>query len=682
MSSRQQRIQTLYEISLSIGPKETLAATAEEALSGYLQKLNCSVGGVYRRQDDGSYDAVATVPTDPPADGLLAAASDHLPVVHSTTGLGDALPVAAETDAGECCYLFELPGFGVLVLGKHTGELDSVTRSALTEVNERLAEVCQSKLTERQLRKERNRFQAVFDAIPEPVARTIVEDGTEYIKACNKPFRQTFGLPEQTPGKGLLDRLTPETAEWGQRSAEAGPEERYVTTETMCPTKNGRGEFLFHSVPVDSEHEAEYIQLYVDISDQKQRERDLERYERLVENLPIGVFQTTPGPDGEFRLVNQGLVDILEADSKAYFDDITPSDLYVNPERRQEFSERLLSEGAVEGVELQFETAAGNPVWVEVSGIVTEEGGEPVFELAMQDISARKERDQQLSVLNRVLRHNLRNAINVIEGNAALLGEAVEEEHLQASVEGIERRVKNLKQLSEKAVTVRSVFDKGRHIDTVCDVGELLEAVATEFESRHAAASFTVGEFDALYVKADIRLKLALNELVSNAIVHNDGQNPSVAMTATPAKENREEEWVDIVIADNGPGIPTQERNTIETGDETPLQHGTGLGLWLVYWAISLLGGDVRIDQSASGTRVTLTLLRADADSPVDTPGATQREGSHVASGLGHGEPSNGSHEPDESDDTESATADTTDSSQDVDNSEAAVESLNEQPNR
>jgi hypothetical protein len=136
------------------------------------------------------------------------------------------------------------------------------------------------------------------------------------------------------------------------------------------------------------------------------------------------------------------------------------------------------------------------------------------------------------------------------------------------------------------------------------------------------------------------------------------------------------------VIADNGPGIPTQERNTIETGDETPLQHGTGLGLWLVYWAISLLGGDVRIDQSASGTRVTLTLLRADADSPVDTPGATQREGNHTASGLGHGEPSNGSHEPDESDDTESATADTTDSSQDVDNSEAAVESLNEQPNR
>ncbi|ERH01540.1 MAG: histidine kinase-, DNA gyrase B-, and HSP90-like ATPase [Halonotius sp. J07HN6] len=143
-------------------------------------------------------------------------------------------------------------------------------------------------------------------------------------------------------------------------------------------------------------------------------------------------------------------------------------------------------------------------------------------------------------------------------------------------------------------------------------------------------------------------------------------------MTATPAKEDREEEWIDIVIADNGPGIPTQERNTIETGDETPLQHGTGLGLWLVYWAISLLGGDVRIDQSSSGTRVTLTLPRAD-DDPVDTLGVTQREDNHVAGGLEHGEPSGRNRELDSESDTESATTDTTDSNQDVDGSEAAA---------
>ena len=677
MSSRQQRIQTLYEISLSIGPKETLSDTAEQALSGYLQKLNCSVGGVYRRQADGSYEPVATVPTAPPSDGLLAAAVDALPVVHSTAGVSDALPMNGETDAGACYYLFELPEFGVLVLGKHTGELDSVTRSALKEVNGRLAEACQSQLTEHQLRKERNRFQAVFDAIPEPVARTVVEDGTEYIKACNKPFQRTFGLSEQTPGQGLLEELTPDTANWDRRPTDADANGRYVTTETTCPTREGSGEFLFHSVPVDSEHEAEYIQLYVDISEQKQRERELERYERLVENLPIGVFQTTPGPDGEFRLVNQGLVDILEAGSKSHFDDITPSDLYANPERRQEFSDRLLDEGAVDDVELQFETASGNPIWVEVSGIVSEVNGETVFELAMQDISARKERDQQLSVLNRVLRHNLRNAINVIEGNAALLANAVERDELQSCVSGIEQRVQNLEQLSEKAVTVRSVFEKGRRIDTVCDVGELLDTVANEFQDRHPEAAFTVGDFGSLYVRADMRLKLALTELVSNAIVHNDQPNPTVTMTATAAKENRDEEWVDIVIADNGPGIPTQEQNTIETGDETPLQHGTGLGLWLVYWAISLLGGDVRIDQSSSGTRVTLTLPRADRDDSVGTLDTKTATGEFTDGGA---TPVDTESHSAVGDDDNSGTATETNEQTDDTNSDGIVQPPVEQP--
>ncbi|TQQ83391.1 PAS domain-containing protein [Halonotius terrestris] len=622
MSSRQERIQTLYEISLSIGPKETLEETAEEALSGYLQKLNCSVGGIYRRREDGSYEPTATVPAEPTASDLLSTAANSLNAIDTAGGIDEALPMTGATASDEHYYLFELPEFGVLVLGKRTGELDAVTRSALASLNEKLAEACNSKLVERQLRKEHNRFGAVFDAIPEPVANTVVEDGTERIVACNKPFKRTFGTPDRTPGEDLLGELTPTEAAVGDRRPTAGEgQNRYVTTETTCPTREGSGEFLFHSVPVETDHEAEYIQLYVDISDQKERERELERYERLVENLPIGVYQTTPGADGEFRLVNQGLVDILEADSKAFFDDHTVSDIYVDPAEREAFSDQLLAEGEVDSVELQLETAAGNPMWAEISGIASEERDETVFELALQDITARKERDQQLSVLNRVLRHNLRNAINVIEGNAALLDEEVEREDLQACVNGIEQRVKNLSQLSEKAVTVRSLFDQGREINTACDVRTLLETVADEFEDRHPEASFTVDDFEPMYVRADVRLKMALTELVSNAIVHNDQSTPTVTVTAGPSETGRAGEWVDIEITDNGPGIPPHERKTIESGDETPLQHGTGLGLWLVYWAISLLGGDITIDEAEAGTRITLTLPRVTVDAADEASG-------------------------------------------------------------
>jgi PAS domain S-box-containing protein len=608
MPERQQRVQALYEIALSIGGKETLTETADTALAGYLRKLNCSVGGIFRATDDG-YEATATIPADPTDNSLLSTAIARLAEVST-----DELPIHAEPADGTHYYLFPLPEFGVLAIGKQGGAIDTATRSALTPLNEKLAEACRNKLVERELREQRNRFEAVFDAIPEPIANTVVDDGTERIIASNSEFDRTFGDTTEPPKTTVASDLADADTESAGHNRPINTDEsnRRITTETTCETVDGTGEFLFHGVPVDGEQAAEYIHLYVDISDQKRREETLQRYERLVENLPIGVYRTTPGADGEFKLVNQGLVEILGADSKDYFENRPVSDIYADPEDRKAFSDQLLEDGTVDNVELRFETADGNQIWGEVSGIVTETDDGPVFELALQDITTRKERDQQLDVLNRVLRHNLRNALNVIDGNATMLENRLDEDNdeLKRHVEGIERRVSNLEELSEKAVTVRSLFDQGRSTTTACDVQALLARVAREFEDRHPEARVVVdAPEESLYVNADVRLKMALSELVSNAVVHNDQSTPEVKLTTETVTRDGEQA-VEVVITDNGPGIPEHERQAIETGEETPLQHGTGLGLWLVYWAMSLLGGDIRIDDADPGTRIALRLPR------------------------------------------------------------------------
>jgi hypothetical protein len=77
MPDRQQQIQILYEISLAIEPRETLIETATTALSAYLQKLNCSVGGVYQATDDG-YDLLARRPASGERDELLVAGVQRL----------------------------------------------------------------------------------------------------------------------------------------------------------------------------------------------------------------------------------------------------------------------------------------------------------------------------------------------------------------------------------------------------------------------------------------------------------------------------------------------------------------------------------------------------------------------------------------------------------------------------
>ena len=618
MPERQQRVQALYEIALTIGGKETLTETADAALAGYLRKLNCSVGGIFRATENG-YTPTTTIPADPAGNALLSAGIERLTELSS-----DGFPNHTEPTAGDHCYLFSLPDFGALVIGKQGGEIDTATRSALTPLNEKLAEACRNKLVERQLREQRNRFEAVFDAIPEPIADTVVEDGTEEIIASNAEFKRTFGDTDETPGTAIVPEIT-DTGESTQHSRPVDTDngDHRITTETSCETVDGTEEFLFHGVPVAGDQADEYIHLYVDITDQKRRADELRRYERLVENLPIGVYRTTPGPDGEFKLVNQGLVDILEADSKAYFENRSVSEIYADPDERAAFSDRLLEEGTVDNVELQFETADGNQIWGEVSGIVTETDDGPVFELALQDITTRKERDQQLDVLNRVLRHNLRNALNVIDGNAAMLNAAIEDDELRSHVERIERRVSNLEALSEKAVTVRSLFDQGRSTTTACDVQALLMRVSNELEECHPDARVVVdAPEESLYVNADVRLKMALAELVNNAVVHNNQSTPEVTLTTETVTRDGEQA-VEIVITDNGPGIPKHERKAIESGEETPLQHGTGLGLWLVYWAMSLLGGDIHIDDADPGTRIALRLPQAGGDAQSQPDGGT-----------------------------------------------------------
>ncbi|MFD1641277.1 ATP-binding protein [Halohasta litorea] len=618
MIDRQQRIQALYEISLSIGPKETLEATADNALSGYLQKLNCSVGAIFqRRLEDGGirYEVTATIPASPYGNDTLRAAIDHLPdTVDEQLSFVTELPITGSTDTGSHYYLMELPDFGVLVLGKRGGEIDEITRSALKPLNEKLAEACRSQLVEGQLRTERNRFEAVFDAIPEPVANTVVEHGEERVKRVNRTFENTFGYDERTARDRPIDDLINPEVETATDGSPTSLHDGSEPREVRCETADGVGEFLFRRVPVDTPDSREYIHLYVDITSQKQRQEELERYERLVENLPIGVYRTTPGPEGEFRLVNGGLVDILEGTSREEFQELSVTDIYVDPDERKRFSDQLLEQGSVDGVELRLQTVDGNPVWCEVSGIAVEEDGQTVFELALQDITERKERQQQLAVLNRVLRHNLRNAMNVIRGNTALLSDGIDDEELQTHVTAIEQRVTNLEQLSEKAGTVRSLFDQGREVNVTCDVNELLGELESEFEETHPSATMRIDEFDPVAIWADVRLKMALMELVDNAVVHNDQPEPVVTVSVDASETKPADSWVDISIVDNGPGIPDDERQAIETGQETPLQHGTGLGLWLVYWTVSLLGGEISIDDHPTGTRIILTLPRASGD--------------------------------------------------------------------
>ena len=277
-----ERIETLYELSLAITPAETLEATATTALSAYLDELSCSVGAVFERNEAGAYQrlAGAAVGTDDP---LYAAAERRLRRWATDDDASrEPLPIAGTVDDDGHYYLFELPDFGVLLLGRRGEPLDESVRNGLTPLNEQLATACTTKQVKTTLSDARRRFEGLFTTITEPMVSVVVTETGCEISRSNEPFTETFGSataaePGVEPTEPTADSDTELTREIEARLRDGRP----VTETVRRQTTTGAGEFLLRGVPVTTAAGQEVFLLYIDITEERHQRRLLESlYER------------------------------------------------------------------------------------------------------------------------------------------------------------------------------------------------------------------------------------------------------------------------------------------------------------------------------------------------------------------------------------------------------------------
>lgn len=202
-----------------------------------------------------------------------------------------------------------------------------------------------------------------------------------------------------------------------------------------------------------------------------------------------------------------------------------------------------------------------------------------------------------LDVVNRVLRHNLRNDLNYVRGTIRMLSEG--DDH-SLDTEPVVETVERLLELGETARQLDSIVRRDTEFartDLVSVAETAAEAVAREYPE----ASITVDDGDEPPVLAKSTLRSAVRELLENAVKHGDWRGTTVSF-------GRTDDAVEISVADDGNGLPAQERTVLTTGNETPLVHGSGLGLWMVYWIVTDHGGSVDATVDERGTTITLSL--------------------------------------------------------------------------
>ncbi|WP_162991594.1 ATP-binding protein [Halostella salina] len=241
---------------------------------------------------------------------------------------------------------------------------------------------------------------------------------------------------------------------------------------------------------------------------------------------------------------------------------------------------------------VELETAVGTRRFdPQVTAFTDQHGRQLGTLLSLRDVTDRELRKQRLEVLNRVLRHNLRNRVDAIKGNA----EAIEAGSDGEFAAEIYESADELATLSAKAREIDQLVSRpaGKgEADLSAVVRELVEAtdcdrIAVDLPERAPL----VTDWEAL--------RLALRNAVENAVEH---ATESVRVTVEPDGDGYA-----ITVADDGPGIPDSELRSLDAETETPLQHGTGLGLWLLKWSVTKLNGTLSFDTSG-GTTVRLTV--------------------------------------------------------------------------
>jgi PAS domain S-box-containing protein len=250
----------------------------------------------------------------------------------------------------------------------------------------------------------------------------------------------------------------------------------------------------------------------------------------------------------------------------------------------------------------------GTPFWnrITVTPIEDETGTVTRYLGFQEDVTAQERTTRLVELLNRVLRHNLRNELTVIEGYTDFIPDPPGDTDIQA---GIRRPLRRLVSLSERARELEQLSktepEPGR-----LSPRALLGAVADTHREQYPSATIETALDTTRDICAGTELERALGELVTNAITHGD-DGTTVSLSAREA-----DDWVVVSVRDDGPGIPDHEMSVIERGQETPLQHGKGLGLWLVNWIVTQYGGSFELAVD-DGTVATLRLPAIAADQTV-----------------------------------------------------------------
>ncbi len=476
--------------------------------------------------------------------------------------------------------------------------LDITLSSAVIRGEDRVLTI-QRDVTERKRREQE--FEQIFNGVNDGI--TIHDPDTGEILDANETYLDIFGHDDVETVRELgIGGLSATEEGYTEERARAlindvAVSEEPRTVEWQIETIDGEQRWFESTVaPAEIAGEKRVLAMQRDVTERKRRQREFEQIFNGVQDAIVVLDPDTV----EILDANEAFLDMFGYEDIDEVREQGVSGLSVTGEgyteqRGREINQRVAESGQPETFEWKNETRSGERIWLGVKVAPAVIGGEQRTIAIHRDITDRKRREQRLKVFNRILRHNLRNQLDVIQSHAEELADTTTDDHAERIVAAVDE----LAGIGRRARDIDRILSKDNTLADV-DVTQTLRETVETVEPTGSDVSVTTELPEETRLRTDEEtVRMAVESALENAFEH-------AASTVAVAVEDRPDECV-ITVADDGPGIPEDELMPIEAQTETRLQHGRGLGLWQLRWCVDNLNGALSFETEA-GTTVRITV--------------------------------------------------------------------------
>lgn len=343
-----------------------------------------------------------------------------------------------------------------------------------------------------------------------------------------------------------------------------------------------------------------------DVTEQHDAE---ESYRRLFDEVPVGLYRTTP--EGRFLEANPALVEVMGYGEAGSLLEVPVTSVYTDHADRERWREDLNRDGVVRGKVVPIRRRDGSSGWVRHSVRAVRDGGEEILwyegaaedvteqhlaELALQESEVRLRRaveqldrtatelersNEELQQFAYVAAHDLQEPLRMVVSYLGVLeerlGPDLAEPHrkfLDYAVDGGRR----MQRLINDLLAYSRVSSRGAVLSPVCLDRAFERAVANLSAAiEESGARLAVEPLPTIDADEAQMVQLFQN-LVGNAIKFRTEEVPEVRVTS----ERSGDGWR-VAVSDNGIGVASEHHERIfeifQRLHTRRVYSGTGIGL-------------------------------------------------------------------------------------------------------